>query len=85
MRLRLTPYASVAIQMGLAVAAAIAAGDALSGQRFYWAMIARFASASGAMTTSGTGCGPRRSASGTCFPGCWAKASTTTGSRPPRR
>ena len=23
--------------------------------------------------------------SGTCSPGCWAKASTTTGSRPPRR
>ena len=25
------------------------------------------------------------STSGTCFPGCWAKASTTTGSRPLRR
>ena len=31
------------------------------------------------------GCAPRRSASGTCFPGCCAKASTTTGLRPPRR
>jgi hypothetical protein len=50
-RLRLTPYARVAIQMGLAVAAAIAAGDALSGQRFYWAVIAVLVTFVGTHTT----------------------------------
>jgi uncharacterized membrane protein YgaE (UPF0421/DUF939 family) len=41
-RIRLAPYARVAIQMGVAVGAAIVAGDALSGRRFYWAVIAAF-------------------------------------------
>lgn len=41
-RIRLAPYARVAIQMGIAVGAAIIAGDAMSGLRFYWAVIAAF-------------------------------------------
>jgi Fusaric acid resistance protein-like len=49
-RIRLAPYARVAIQMGIAVGAAIIAGDALSGRRFYWAVIAAFVTFMGANT-----------------------------------
>jgi uncharacterized membrane protein YccC len=49
-RIALAPYARVAIQMGIAVAAAIIAGDALSGRRFYWAVIAAFITFMGANT-----------------------------------
>jgi uncharacterized membrane protein YgaE (UPF0421/DUF939 family) len=49
-RLRLAPYARVAIQIGVAVGGAIAAGDALSGRRFYWAVIAAFVTFMGAHT-----------------------------------
>jgi uncharacterized membrane protein YgaE (UPF0421/DUF939 family) len=38
-RIRLAPYARIAIQMGIAVGGAIALGDQLSGRRFYWALI----------------------------------------------
>ncbi|HEX8008735.1 MAG TPA: FUSC family protein, partial [Trebonia sp.] len=41
-RIRMAPYARVAIQMGVAVGGAIVAGDALSGRRFYWAVLAAF-------------------------------------------
>lgn len=41
-RIRLAPYARFAIQMGIAVAGAIIAGDAMSGRRFYWAVIGAF-------------------------------------------
>ena len=41
-RIRLEPYTRAAIQMGIAVSAAIAVGDLLSGRRFYWAVIAAF-------------------------------------------
>jgi uncharacterized membrane protein YccC len=41
-RIRMAPYARVAIQVGIAVGAATVAGDALSGRRFYWAVIAAF-------------------------------------------
>jgi uncharacterized membrane protein YccC len=47
-RLRLEPYTRVAIQMGVAVGAAIALGDVLSGRRFYWAVIAAFITFMGA-------------------------------------
>src|SRR6202035_2053244 len=36
------PYVRTAIQVGVAVGAAIALGDLLSGQRFYWALIGAF-------------------------------------------
>jgi uncharacterized membrane protein YgaE (UPF0421/DUF939 family) len=49
-RIRLAPYARIAIQMGIAVAGAIIAGDALSGRRFYWAVIAAFITFMGANT-----------------------------------
>jgi len=49
-RLRLAPYARVAIQIGIAVGGAIVAGDALSGRRFYWAVIAAFVTFMGAHT-----------------------------------
>ena len=49
-RIRLAPYARIAIQMGIAVGAAIIAGDALSGRRFYWAVIAAFITFMGANT-----------------------------------
>jgi uncharacterized membrane protein YgaE (UPF0421/DUF939 family) len=39
-RVRMEPYARVAIQLTVGMAAAIAAGDALSSSRFYWAMLA---------------------------------------------
>jgi len=41
-RVRLAPYTRTAIQMGVAVGAAIVLGDVLSGPRFYWAVIAVF-------------------------------------------
>ena len=41
-RFRLAIYTRTAIQMGVAVGAAIALGDVLSGRRFYWAVIAAF-------------------------------------------
>lgn len=47
-RLRLAPYSRVAIQMGVAVTAAIVLGDALDGRRFYWAVIAAFVTFMGA-------------------------------------
>jgi uncharacterized membrane protein YgaE (UPF0421/DUF939 family) len=49
-RIRLAPYARLAIQMGVAVSGAIIAGDALSGRRFYWAVIAAFITFMGANT-----------------------------------
>jgi uncharacterized membrane protein YgaE (UPF0421/DUF939 family) len=49
-RVRLAPYARIAIQMGIAVGLAIVAGDALSGRRFYWAVIAAFITFMGANT-----------------------------------
>jgi uncharacterized membrane protein YccC len=41
-RIRMAPYARTALQMGVAVGGAIIAGDAMSGRRFYWAVIAAF-------------------------------------------
>jgi uncharacterized membrane protein YccC len=41
-RARMAPYERAAIQVGIAVAAAIAVGDQLSARRFYWAVIAAF-------------------------------------------
>jgi uncharacterized membrane protein YgaE (UPF0421/DUF939 family) len=41
-RVRLAPYTRTAIQMGIAVGAAIALGELLSERRFYWAVIAAF-------------------------------------------
>ena len=49
-RIRLAPYARIAIQMGIAVGLAIIAGDAMSGRRFYWAVIAAFITFMGANT-----------------------------------
>ena len=49
-RIRLAPYARIAIQMGIAVGGAIIAGDAMSGRRFYWAVIAAFITFMGANT-----------------------------------
>jgi uncharacterized membrane protein YgaE (UPF0421/DUF939 family) len=49
-RIRLAPYSRTAIQMGVAVGLAIIAGDALSGRRFYWAVIAAFITFMGANT-----------------------------------
>ena len=49
-RIRLAPYSRTAIQMGIAVGLAIIAGDALSGRRFYWAVIAVFITFMGANT-----------------------------------
>jgi len=51
-RIRLAPYARIAIQMGVAVGGAIIAGDAMSGRRFYWAVIAAFITFMGANTAS---------------------------------
>jgi uncharacterized membrane protein YccC len=47
-RVRLPRYTRTAIQMGVAVGAAIALGDLLSGRRFYWAVIAAFVTFMGA-------------------------------------
>ena len=41
-RAAVAPYVRSAIQVGVAVGAAIALGDLLSGQRFYWALIGAF-------------------------------------------
>jgi uncharacterized membrane protein YgaE (UPF0421/DUF939 family) len=49
-RIRMAPYARIAIQMGIAVGGAVIAGDALSGRRFYWAVIAAFVTFMGANT-----------------------------------
>jgi hypothetical protein len=49
-RIRLAPYARIAIQMGIAVGGAILVGDAISGRRFYWAVIAAFITFMGANT-----------------------------------
>ncbi|HSZ42539.1 MAG TPA: FUSC family protein [Trebonia sp.] len=49
-RVALAPHARIAIQMGVAVGGAIIAGDALSGRRFYWALIAAFITFMGAHT-----------------------------------
>jgi fusaric acid resistance family protein len=49
-RIRLAPYARTSIQMAIAVGGAILAGDALSGRRFYWAVIAAFITFMGANT-----------------------------------
>ncbi|WP_261568402.1 FUSC family protein [Frankia gtarii] len=47
-RIRLAPHVRAAIQMAVAVSAAIALGDLLSGRRFYWAVIAAFITFMGA-------------------------------------
>ena len=47
-RIRLAPYVRTAIQMGIAVGAATALGDVVSGRRFYWAVIAAFITFMGA-------------------------------------
>ena len=49
-RIRLAPYTRIAIQTGIAASAAIIAGDAMSGRRFYWALIAAFITFMGANT-----------------------------------
>jgi fusaric acid resistance family protein len=41
-RAAVAPYVRTAIQVGVAIGAAIALGDLLSGQRFYWAVIGAF-------------------------------------------
>src|SRR5580693_6945418 len=41
-RVAVAPYVRAAIQVGVAIGAAIALGDLLSGQRFYWAVIGAF-------------------------------------------
>ena len=41
-RTAVAPYVRTAIQVGVAIGAAIALGDLLSGQRFYWAVIGAF-------------------------------------------
>jgi uncharacterized membrane protein YgaE (UPF0421/DUF939 family) len=43
-RVALAPYVRTAIQVGVAVGAATALGDFVSGRRFYWAVIAAFVS-----------------------------------------
>jgi uncharacterized membrane protein YgaE (UPF0421/DUF939 family) len=50
-RIHLQPYTRTAIQMGIAVGAAIALGDLLSPARFYWAVIAAFITFMGANNT----------------------------------
>jgi uncharacterized membrane protein YccC len=47
-RVRLAPYSRVAIQMSVAVTAAIVFGDVVSGRRFYWAVLAAFITFMGA-------------------------------------
>jgi uncharacterized membrane protein YccC len=41
-RAAVAPYVRTAIQLGVAIGAAVALGDLLSGQRFYWAVIGAF-------------------------------------------
>jgi hypothetical protein len=50
-RVRLPLYTRTAIQVGVAVGAATALGDVVSGHRFYWAVIASIATFTGANTT----------------------------------
>jgi uncharacterized membrane protein YccC len=50
-RVKLARYSRTAIQMGIAVGAAIALGDLLSPRRFYWAVIAAFITFMGANTS----------------------------------
>ncbi len=66
-RIRLAPYARTSIQMGIAVGGAILAGDALSGRRFYWAVIAAFITFMGANTAG--------SSSARAGSGSWARSS----------
>lgn len=47
-RFRMPPYARTALQLGVAVTAAIIFGDMLSGRRFYWAVISAFVTFMGA-------------------------------------
>ncbi|HEX6454029.1 MAG TPA: FUSC family protein [Trebonia sp.] len=47
-RIRLAPHVRTAIQIGIAVGAATALGDVVSGRRFYWAVIAAFITFMGA-------------------------------------
>lgn len=47
-QITLAPYTRTAIQMGVAVGAAIALGDVVSGRRFYWAAIGAFITFMGA-------------------------------------
>ncbi len=49
-RVVLAPHVRITIQICVAVSVAIIAGDALSGQRFYWALIAAFITFNGANT-----------------------------------
>ncbi|HEY1703233.1 MAG TPA: FUSC family protein [Trebonia sp.] len=49
-RIRLAPYARIAIQMLIATSGAIALGDQLSGRRYYWALLAAFITFMGAHT-----------------------------------
>ena len=46
-KIRMPAYARAAIQMTVGIAAAVAAGDALSPARFYWAVLAVFVSMAG--------------------------------------
>jgi hypothetical protein len=47
-RVRLAPHSRVAIQMSVAVTAALLLGDVVSGRRFYWAVLAAFVTFVGA-------------------------------------
>jgi uncharacterized membrane protein YccC len=47
-RVRLAPHSRVAIQMSVAVTAALLLGDVVSGRRFYWAVLAAFVTFMGA-------------------------------------
>jgi len=51
-RIKMAPYARFAIQIGVAVGVATVVGDALSGHRFYWAVIAAFITFYGTNTAS---------------------------------
>ena len=50
-RFAMPPYIRAAIQIGVAVGAAVALGDVVSGHRFYWAVIAAFITFMGANTS----------------------------------
>lgn len=50
-RFAMPPYIRAAIQIGIAVGAAVALGDLVSGHRFYWAVIAAFITFMGANTS----------------------------------
>lgn len=50
-RFAMPPYVRAAIQIGIAVGAAVALGDVVSGHRFYWAVIAAFITFMGANTS----------------------------------